>query len=715
MKHKPTQALRPLPLAAMLAVASTSPLFAQDIVTDQALPEITVKGAAREGSVAKGYRNSSASQVGALGGKDLLDTPFSINVVSQELIQNLQASKPDDVLKINPVLQLNNPQSRFFTGVSLRGFGVGSNKRVDGLPNSNMIGVDMEDKERIEVLTGLSGFLYGPGAVGGTLNYVLKRPTYVRLNSVTMGITSGSNAIVQGDFGGPIDEAGKLAYRLNVAAQDGDTSVDFQSLSRQFVSGALDWNISDRLHVQFDASSGRYHMRGTEAYWATSNNAKYPNAPDASQYWGQPFTATDTTQEHAALRLNWKATEEIGVRTGYAHRTSTSELTAANNTFTAANGIYKAETSTWEYPDITNDAAYAYLDASFSTGVVKHKLTAGVFGDVDERTNYRSSAGGWAANSTPNLNLSQPYYQTTQPLAPVTAKYLAGRTRNQNIVLGDDIQFSERWSALLGFNQARIATKTYAVNGAITAYDKIRITPSASVLFKPMPNLTLYTSYIEGLEKGGTAGPTYNSAAVVNAGMVMPPIVSKQVEGGLKAIIGDTLLTAALFEIDKGLEYYDATDPARPIYVQNGRQVHRGLELTATGRLTRQITVVGGLTLLDAEVQKTQNPAHIGKAPINVAEQLAKVYVEYALPSVPGLTLSSGVYYTGKQAVDPANLDFVPDFATVDVGARYQTKIAQLPLTLRLNVSNIGNKSYWLTPNALGAARTVALSAQVQF
>ena len=52
---------------------------------------------------------------------------------------------------------------------------------------------------------------------------------------------------------------------------------------------------------------------------------------------------------------------------------------------------------------------------------------------------------------------------------------------------------------------------------------------------------------------------------------------------------------------------------------------------------------------------------------------------------------------------------------TADVGLRYATKVSGKPLTLRLNVSNVANKSYWLNAYYVGAPRTVAFSAQMQF
>ncbi|RRS03337.1 TonB-dependent siderophore receptor [Aquabacterium soli] len=719
--------LNPVAMA-VLACAAALPSWAQEAAalaasaggSSESLPEVRVLASREkpEGDAGRGYRSSTASQVGALGAKSLQDTPFSINVISRELIENVQATKPDDVIKINPVIQLNNPQSRFFSGVTMRGFSVGSNKRIDGQPNANMISVDMEDKERVEVLTGLSGFLYGPGNVGGTLNYVLKRPSADRFNRVTVGIAEGSSAYVHGDFNVPIDEQGRVAARLNVVAQDGGTATDHQSISRQLVSGAVDWNISQRLKVQFDASYSHYRMDGTNPYWSVASSAvKYPGAPDVGSYWGQPFTYTETNQAHAAARLQWDVSEVLGIRAGVARRKSDSALGAVNNTFSSSRGAYTVQISNWEYPDITNQAMYALADVRFNTGSVRHKVTAGFFGDIDERTNYRSSSGtgGWGTAISGAFNLSSPIYLTTRPLPVAGAKYVAARTHNSNLVVGNDIEFGDRWSALLGLTQSTIYDKAFGATTSV--YDETRVTPSASLLFKPVPNVTVYGSYIESMEKGGTAAKTYSGQPVTNPDEIKPPLESQQIELGVKATVGGALLTAAVFQIDKGLQYYERAGNTGPYtFVQDGRQVHTGVELTSTGRVLPGLTVVGGVTIMNAEVTRNrQTPALEGKTPANVAEKFAKVYAEYDLPAVAGLTLTGGLYYTGKQSVDPLNTDGIPDFTTADIGARYKTKLINLPLTLRLNINNVTNKSYWLTANSTGAPRSLAISGQIEF
>ncbi|WP_122613769.1 TonB-dependent receptor domain-containing protein, partial [Pseudomonas viridiflava] len=106
----------------------------------------------------------------------------------------------------------------------------------------------------------------------------------------------------------------------------------------------------------------------------------------------------------------------------------------------------------------------------------------------------------------------------------------------------------------------------------VTKYDESKTSPNYSVIYKPVPWLTAYATYIEGLEPGGSAStrPGFPITA-------LPPEVSEQYELGAKATWGDTLFTAALFKIDKP-NYI-----SNFVYTPNGRQVNKGLELGVTG------------------------------------------------------------------------------------------------------------------------------------
>ncbi len=89
---------------------------------------------------------------------------------------------------------------------------------------------------------------------------------------------------------------------------------------------------------------------------------------------------------------------------------------------------------------------------------------------------------------------------------------------------------------------------------------------------------------------------------------ILPSYVGTEYEFGAKANVGGMLLTAAWFNIDKANQYAQPNPDRTFTYVSDGREVHQGLELTATGNITTGLRILGGVTLMDATVEKTANP-----------------------------------------------------------------------------------------------------------
>ncbi len=99
---------------------------------------------------------------------------------------------PSEAFQYSPVAEGERGNGSLFSArVFLRGFLV-TDSLIDGLPDlaggGGVTGV--EDKQRVEILTGLDGFLQGveySGAPGGTVNWVYKKPTTTPLADVTIG------------------------------------------------------------------------------------------------------------------------------------------------------------------------------------------------------------------------------------------------------------------------------------------------------------------------------------------------------------------------------------------------------------------------------------------------------------------------------------------------------------------------------------------------
>ena len=682
---------------------------------EESLETITMTGEVKpeEGSAEAGYKVDTVKNIGPWGERSLQDTPYSINIASADLLQNLQISQQSDFFRLNPTTQPWTTSTRAGganSNVMMRGFSQPNTggKEEDGMRTLAMT-TGLEDKENVETLTGLSGFLYGAENVGGTINYVLKRPTLSPLADVTVGNYGGSNHYAHGDFGGAIDQDKKLAYRVNLVAQDGNTAIDDQTQKRYLASGAIDWHVTNDLLIQLDSAYNYWKMEGSAPYWSFSGTATHPFAPDSSKDWGEKYSLYEVWSNKEALRLKWNLNDIFTVRVAYSLANYTQgDQIYVNNEVTNNSGSYSQSISKLSPIKFDTDAAYTYLDSKFSTGNINHKMTVGFFTD-----NYTQKAASNLSTSQTfsGFSFADPVSITEPTFASVGGDYITrNKIENMNLVIGDDVQFNDAWSLLVGATNSNEIVKSYNSTTGILAssYDKSKITPSVSLMYKPIHNVTTYVSYMESLEQGAIVGNTYK-----NAREILEPLASEQYEIGAKTDINGLLLTSALFQIDKANQYSnDGTTTGT--YVQDGRQVHKGLEVTVSGKATENLSLFGGATWMNARVEKSNTSDLEGKIPTNVAEKMAKMYAEYDLP-IHGLTLTGGVYYMGEMYANTTNTDKLPAVITEDLGARYTTKFDGYKTILRLNITNITDKHYWLDSTYTGIPRTVALSATVKF
>jgi iron complex outermembrane receptor protein len=703
-------------LMTLMVFIATVPLFAADNETNGAevieLEGITLESY-KDGTAASGYKVDAARNLGLWDAKDVVEIPYTLSILSSELIDNIMATNPQQLYRINPTTNAGsfelNANNYFYT----RGF-VGNYAYVDGIPNNNIsYGLNLEEFDNVVVLSGLSGFYYGFSQIGGTALYNLKRPTSEYMNKLNVGNHGNEQWYIHGDFGGPMF-SNKLGYRVNVMYQKGETNIKSQELERTLVSGALDWNVNKDLLLQFNAGYSLFDREGNQMAFDIRRNDLVNGVPDPlnpKYLWAPKGTFSTIEGYNGGFNANWRINEIFRLRTAYNHKEDVRKMIYTGNAnFTPDLTQYGFSISggKWKY---ISDGGYAYADANFDTLGISHEVTVGVNGSY--RTNETAVYNGNA------IFLFGPAYtfpiwdHTSAENTPVPDWDLDGdmkrqlTSKNINFVIGDTIVFNDRWSVMGGINYTEIKSTNYnAINGDVTSeYKKEVITPSVSLLYKPLSNLTTYISYMEGLEQA-----TIPWTGLANAGEILEPLRSKQYEGGIKAEIGAMLLTTAVFQLDKPYGYVDAAN----YFVQDGRQVHRGLELTATGRMFEKFTVWGGFTYLDPIVTKAANASLRYKQPFLVPKILTKLYMEYDIPFLDGLTLTGGVYYTGTRFANDQNTNELPAYLLGDLGVRYAYKTRVTDMIFRVNVTNISNERYWLD-QPLGHGRAVSFSAEAGF
>jgi len=700
---------------AFAAISTGAPALAQQAEAQVDLPATQVTAGKPAAYDAK------QASTGALGDKPLLDTPFSINVATQALIQNRQAQTIGDVFKGDPSVTANNDgYIGEASNITIRGLQLDllEGYKIDGLAVPNWGSeLPLEHFERVELLKGLSGFMYGFGTPGGIANFVSKRPTHTFGGSASFGFTRGGTLKESLDLGGRFGPAKALGARVGVVHEEGDTFVDGGHIKRDSASIALDARITPELQWSFD---GLYMQRNVQgAYYGiipgqdfgvpVSEFVRTPRAIDGSQRVASRGSYYETEIKTVGTELNWAATPDWDVRASYryAQQNRGNADSAIQLTDNAGNF---SELQYGSYQRYQYQQAQVMADGKVRTGTIEHELVLGTSWQSLTQAN-----GGFASTLLGTGNLYDPaaFVSTGASLLRVPASdglYRTSKINQTSVFASDTIKFNARWSVLGGLRYTRFNQTGYNSDGSVSAkYDRTPITPTLALMFKPVQPMTLYASYVEALEAGNSAPTT-----AANAGTVFAPLKSKQFEVGAKAELHDWTFGAALFQVQRGLAYLRPDN----IYTQDGETRFRGLELTVRGKLARDWTLLGGVLFMHSE--NTQADASVvGKRAYGSPRFKATAYLEYAVPVMPGLVLSAGGQYVGNSALEADNSNIVPGYRTFDVGARYSTKVGGKPVTLRFNVDNLTNEKYWLPSWGFilvqGAPRTFRASATVYF
>jgi catecholate siderophore receptor len=169
----------------------------------------------------------------------------------------------------------------------------------------------------------------------------------------------------------------------------------------------------------------------------------------------------------------------------------------------------------------------------------------------------------------------------------------------------------------------------------------------------------------------------------------LEPEKSRNVEVGTKwAVLDDRLaLTGAFFHTEKtnARTRNLASDP----FVLAGRQIVKGIELGAGGRLNDSWTALAAYTFMDSDLVESANPTEVGRDLALTPEHSASLWVTGALGH--GLSVGGGVQFMDSIFRNTTTDLRVPAYWVVNATAAYEVNSH---LTLRVNGTNLGNTAY---------------------
>jgi iron complex outermembrane recepter protein len=651
------------------------------------------------------YRVPTVDSIGPLGTTPLLDTPYSIGVLPEDLIENSQAINFKDVSKYLPLVAFQEQQGPDILRPQTRGMQGGNfqNTRLDGMTMFITVAMAMEQFQQIEVVNGLSASLYGPANPSGMFNFISKRPTDYDLRELTASYVSDSIGTAKADLGGPIDKSGIFSFRLNALYGSGEGYVDDSHQRRAL--GDLGIDVRPWEHGVLELNYSDYSLtdKGFPGWFTYSEKIVLPPAPDPTLVgYGQSYAGVDLRTKIATARIKQDLESDWHLIAGILNQDASRNIDTPVNNLTSNSGNYTSSFANGFAPRFVITSDTAYLNGRFATWGLDHDFTLGTAG-------YRASSYSVLKAASPasvllgSASIDAPVIFPEPAGGPpdVLANFDSSDTYQQGMNVNDTVRFNEAWSIRAGVSQDWFHVNNFSAQGkTLPGYANHGLSPAGSLIFKPAANMTTYFTYASSLQAGDIAPGT-----AANAGQGLAPYRSREYELGYKATIAKVDLTAALFRIERPFANIDPTDE---VFKISGLQVNKGLELSGVGEVIDGLTLYGGIQLLDARLEHTPLVTTNDKTYVGAPKVKGNVLLEYRIPGVAGLVATFDYQFNGTRAGDDTNSFTVAGYNLFDLGARYTSNILSKPVTWRLAVDNITDRRYWSTvaPSNLTGANT---------
>jgi iron complex outermembrane receptor protein len=650
----------------------------------------------------------------------LRELPQSVRIVTRQAIDDLGATKLDDVLDYVGGVSRQNNFGGLWDNVAIRGLPGNENTGMATLQNgfSSNRGFnaprDLAGVERIEFLKGTAAALYGSSEPGGTLNIVSKRPLWKAAHSVEGYL--GSYGLKRGAFDstGPIGES--FAYRLNVAVEDRDSFRDHVSAERGVIAPAFTWKLGRDTVLEYSGEFLRHATPLDRGVVAVDNRL---GAIPRSRFLGEPADGKVTVENQThqfILSHEWNPTWRS--RLGLSYReTSVNGFSTEAAALRADNATLTRER---RFRDFASDdiALQAELQGNVKTGAIEHELLFGLESFRFDMDSLMLRANPTSARPYA-IDIYNPVYGQLQPLPGRNTDKLEHQ-RNTALYVQDTIKLAPEWRLVAG---ARVDNYRQSLENRITGsaarQDGASTSPRIGLAWLPTPQWTLYAN--AGRSFRPNAGSDF-------AAQGFEPETGRALELGTKWESADKRMgaTAALFDIRK--RNVLSADPVNTGYsVAAGEIRSRGFELDFAGQLTTNWRLNASLVLNDVEIVK-DNTLEVGGRLLNVPKVNGSVLAVYenAFANGQRYGIGGGMTHVGKrlgQARTQAEADAatpafdLPSYTTAKLVAYWRINPT---MRVTLDVDNLFDTTYyassysrlWVAP---GTARTLTVGLQAKF
>ncbi|MHA2897073.1 ferrichrome porin FhuA [Enterobacter sp. H2G27] len=712
--------LRKLAVVVATAVAGMS-TYAHAAETPKKEETITVTAAPAAQESAWGPAATIAARQSATGTKT--DTPIqkvpqSISVVTAEEMALHQPRSVKEALSYTPGVAVGTRgASNTYDYLIIRGFaadGQTQNNYLDGMKMQgnfyNDAVIDPYMLERAEIMRGPVSVLYGKSSPGGLLNMVSKRPTTEPLKEIQFKVGTDSLFQTGFDFSDAIDDDGVYSYRLTGVARSNNSQQEGKGEQRYAIAPSFSWRPDDKTtftflsYFQNEPETGYYGWLPKEGTVdplpngdrlptnfneGAKNNTYSRNQKMVGYSFDHEFNDTFTVRQN--LRYAQNKTSQNSV---YGYGMCSDPLYSSNPASSPCASVPQSQwghTLTRQYvidnEKLENFTVDTQLQSKFATGSLDHTLLTGV--DFMRMRNDIDSWFGYAGSVAPSdiYNLDRSDFDFGSHPGPSGAYQVLNKQKQTGVYAQDQIEWDKVLVTLGGRYDWADQESYNRVTNTTSKRDDTQFTWRGGVNYLFDNGITPYFSYSESFEPASQTGANGN---------VFAPSKGKQYEAGVKYVPNDRpiVVTGALYQLTKTNNLM--ADPAGSFFsVQGGEIRARGVEVEAKAALSASVNLVGSYTYTDAEY--TTDTTYKGNTPAQVPKHMASLWGDYTLfdGTLSGLTLGTGVRYTGSSYGDPANSFKVGSYTVVDALVRYDlARVGMAGSNVALHVNNLFDREY---------------------
>jgi iron complex outermembrane receptor protein len=658
--------------------------------------------------------DSDSAQLGL--GVTMNDSPQSISVFTQGLLKEADAKSLSRTLALDASLSDAYNAVGYFESVQIRGFVLDSvnNYQRNGLPTLNYAPFAAENKSQIEVLKGVSGLQAAVSAPGGLLNYRVKQPGVESVTELNLGVAQGGGKLVHLDVS-RADVASGLALRVNALHEAIRPAAFHTEGSRSLLSAYATWAASAQTKVDVDLEWQRKSQFEQPGFGLLDMNStgvattlprlafNAPNAIDPrtnmnAQPWSLPFQQQFwTVALHVKHELSDVTTLNLDLQS---QRLVTNDRIAFPDGNFAA-GVYPGAAANGDMNlyDYRSENERRMLHV-VQLGLTHRSTIAGMRHVIQAQLqSYRQRFDPQAMQVYNYVGTTNQFIPlVTSPNPSLSGNNTSNAERVTSLMLSDAIALTAQSMLYLGLRSSHLARSSDLSDGSeSTSYTQQINTPSGGITWVLSPSLTGYISAGQGIESEVVPN---RSADFANPGQALPALKSRQAELGMKWQPSSRLLaTAAVFDISKP---YSDKDLSNNLLIAGAKRArHTGLELSASGAVTSQLSLSSSALWLNARYTQAMDAKIIGQHVTNVAPFTASIFADYKLDTIKGLSLNTRLRYDSEKPVfadaSIANTK-LPAATQWDIGLRYRQALASSAvsvITWRLAVENVLNRVYW--------------------